>query len=156
MKHQHTFVISLVVLILAVAFTACVQASPEEPIETDVQQSGAAAIPLEENEAHSGSGFFAANPELMVASRHRIAVGDEVLTDSNLYAANPELMIAGRFTASVIEDVETPSSEFFAANPELMTVSRYVSEKKATESEIFAANPELMTVQRYTDASTEK
>ena len=124
MKHQRTFVISLVALLSIVVFTACVQASAEEPIETDIQQSGAVLIPLEENEARSGSEFFAANPELMAAGRFTALV---IETDSEFFAANPELMVAGRFTAPVIENEKILGSEFFAANPELMTVRRYTA-----------------------------
>jgi hypothetical protein len=156
MKHQRTFVISLVVLLSVVVFTACVQVSAEEPNGIAVQQSKAAPIPKVETEVLSGSEFFATNPELMVAGRHSIVVDDEGLTGSSLYAANPELMAAGRYTAPANKNEETSGSEFFAANPELMTAGRYLSEDKATESEFFAANPELMTAQRYTATNTEK
>jgi hypothetical protein len=154
MKHQHTFVISLVVLVLAVAFTAWVQASAEEPIETDVQQPKTAAESSKE-EVLSASEHFATNPELKIVERYA-NLADEVGTGSAFYAANPKLMIAGRYTAPVLEDQEVSSSEFFAANPELMAAGRYISQEKATESEIFAANPELMAAHRYPAAATGK
>jgi hypothetical protein len=155
MKHQRTFVISLVMLVLVV-LTACVQIAAEESIEADLQQSEAEPVIIEENETPSGSDFFAANPELMAASRHGIEVDNETLTGSGLYAANPELMAADRYPAPIIEHEETSGSTFLAANPELMAAGRYTSQEKATVAEIFAANPELMTAHRYAATATEK
>ena len=154
MKYQHTFVVSLVVLILGVVLTACVQASPEEPIETDVRQSEAAAENSKED-VLSPSEYFATNPELKIVERYA-NLADKVGTGSAFYAANPELMAANRYTVPVLEDKEASSSIFFATNPELMAVGRFTSQEKATESEIFAANPELMAAHRYTAAATEK
>jgi outer membrane PBP1 activator LpoA protein len=155
MKAQRTFLISLVML-MSVVFTACVQVSPEESIETAPQQPEAAPVTIEEKVTPSDSEIFAANPELMAARRHAIEADDETPTGSELYAANPELMAAHRYSAPSIEAGVEAGSTFFANNPELMVAERYtVEDETITDSEMLAANPELKVVRQY-QAAIEK
>ena len=158
MNYQRTFVNSLVMLVLVVVFTACVQPLPEERIETDVQQSEAVAE-ISKEEVLSASEYFAANPELQIVDRYA-NLADEAGAGSTFYAANPELMAAAHYVAPVIEREETSDSTLFAANPELMIVGRYtvpiIKNNETSSSEFFAANPELMAVHRYAAAATEK
>ncbi len=158
MKQQRTFVVSLVMLVLGVVFTACVQVSPEEPIETDARQSEAGAE-ISTDEVLSPSEYFAANPELKIADRYA-NLAEKVGTGSAFYAANPELMTADRYTAPVIKPEQTFGSTFFAANPELMTAGRHtapsIENTETSGSVFFATNPELMAAHRYAAAGTEK
>ena len=150
MKHQLTFIISLVTLAL-VALTACMQVSAEEAIETEPQQVEAVPPIIEATETDSNSDFFAANPELMAASRHVFEAEDEPLGDSDLYAANPELMVAQRYEPPSIQVAS--ESTFYANNPELMVVKRYSIDEALSDSDMLAANPELKVVRQYTAAA---
>jgi hypothetical protein len=127
MKHQYTFVISLVMLGL-IALTACIQVSPEES-GAEVSNSAEAFAPME----------------------------DEAVIDSTYLADNPELMAAGRYVAPVVESKETSGSTFtlIRVNPESIMTGRYGNlreDKSVTDSAFYAANPELITAHRYTAA----
>ena len=125
MKNQRIFVISLILLIFVVVFTACVQALPEEPIDTGAQPVESAAE-ISEEEVLSASEYFASNPELKVVDRYA-NLADEVGTGSAFYAANPELLAANRYVAPVIAHKMPSGSSFFASNPELMVAHRYAA-----------------------------
>ncbi len=115
----------------------------------------------------------------MAADRYTVIVDDEAKTGSDFYAANPELMVTSRHTTAVKADRASPAadplqrlvrccygtekwtdtSSFQAANPELMVVGRYqnVGEgETGTDHAFYAANPELMVADRYAVALEEE
>lgn len=149
MKAQRTFLISLVMFVLVVVFTACAQVSAEEPVKTERQESEVVVEAIKE-EPLTDSAFYAANPELMAADRYLVpAIEQETTSGSTFFAANPELMAVERYTAPARGDELTSDSTIFAANPELMAARRYGSEPTKTESDYLADNPELKVVRRY-------
>src|SRR5688572_23092192 len=129
MKSQHFFYLGFAVLLLAL-LGACGQApitKPETgqpaPAEIVAPQTEDQPLPTEA-EATSGSVFYAANPDLMVAGRNPASVDEKPVTGSAHYAANPELMAVGRYPAPVAEIEAVTGSAFYAANPELMVARR--------------------------------
>lgn len=116
MKGQHFFYVGLGVLLLAL-LVACGQVPIAEPetgqqpapvVEVVVPQTEEQLLPGD-TEATSGSAFYAANPELMIASRYPTSVEEKPVTDSAFLANNPELMIARRYIA--LENKVDPDSD---------------------------------------------
>jgi hypothetical protein len=158
MKHQRTFVFSLLMLIL-VALTACGQVSAAEPV-AEVSIPAGAVAPLED-EVVFDSTYLAENPELKVAIRY--ITKDEPVSVATFFADNPELIFARRYMASLeapghYENIGVANPAFYAANPELIFAHRYMASleapgryenKSVTNPAFYAANPELIFAHRY-------
>lgn len=104
MRSLSIFKWSLVLLLLALV-TACRQVPIAQPAASESDQTEIVAPQEEakpivvEREVMPDSTFFAANPELMAASRYAGLIEAKPVSDSTLYAANPELMAAERYRA---------------------------------------------------------
>jgi hypothetical protein len=154
MKGQHFFYVGLGVLLLAL-LVACGQVPIAEPEPGQPAPAEVVAAQTEEEsltiqtEAATGSAYYAANPELMLALRHA-ELEREITTNSAYFAVNPELMVAQGYPAVIKDEVAASPSLYWTpiqrgSSP---TVSPEV--RQIAETRLLAANPELMVARRNT------